>query len=190
MLMTLKSSLISVSIILKCSSSSSTFCVPQNMSKETLKTAFKRALRTALNTKEETSKRHLMTISSMLFLLSSVSWYHRYVQWALKRALNMWEKTSKRDVLTISSKLFLLPQHFLGWRIPNSITGLSGWWGPDESLGTPETVPGRCRLLMADPFSMTQPCQKSPQKNSKYAKGDLHKGAHKFFPPHVTPQKT
>jgi len=59
------------------------------MSKETLKRALKRALQTALNTKEETSKRDLVTISPLLFVLSSVSRYHKYVQCALKRALNM-----------------------------------------------------------------------------------------------------
>ena len=33
-----------------------------------------------------------------------------------------------------SGSLFL--SFFLGWRIPNSMTGLSGWWAPDQSHRT------------------------------------------------------
>ena len=35
---------------------------------------------------------------------------------------------------------------FLGWSIPNFITGLRGWWRPNSSCRTQETVPDRCLL--------------------------------------------
>ena len=62
-----------------------------------------------------------------------------------------WNKLLCFQHCTRCGRTFFL-SFFLGWRIPNLVTGLSGGCAPDPSSRTQETVPDHCRLIMADPL--------------------------------------
>jgi len=62
---------------------------------------------------------------------------------------------------------------FFGWRIPNLITGLSGWCASDESCRIQETVSDRCRPSCEDDRLVGK-------NNSQYLWADMHPRDNKF----------
>jgi len=60
--------------------------------------------------------------------------------------------TSSRCLQHVNSSILidLFPSFFLELRRPNLIMGLIGWWAPDCSHRTQETVPNRCYLSLVN----------------------------------------